>query len=261
MIEELKENFKHIEGMWPQTAKMTDGKGNEVKDRMKCWQTALVVKRKIFVPSSRLIHCQKSVDGMFTEHQKYEEFLKKFRSKPKKKISGSPHTTVKDTATKDGRRGSTQSPMHSARKGPNSKMSDKSLRQRSGTPSSIERISRQGFQSFKSLQQDLNNQDQQDTKSKMAATAAVDMTKVKFIIGSPDLPSTKLVAESSPPKARSPEPVMKPVTAPSNSAGGRMAMKPMFQLDKAALKNPHILAKSRLPQNVVKANSNEPVNE
>ena len=67
----------------------------------------------------------------------------------------------------------------------------------------------------------------------------VDMQRVKFIMGEP--------AKSM---SKSPEPPMTAPTNPSNPAPaagtGRLGIKRVFQLEKAALKNPNILAKSKL---------------
>ena len=55
----IKHNFQHIMGMWPKTAHFT----NE-QDQMESWQTSLVIKRKIFEPSKRLIQCKMGADQM-----------------------------------------------------------------------------------------------------------------------------------------------------------------------------------------------------
>lgn len=53
VIMSLKQNFKHIYGMWPSTAHFSDE-----NHRMHHWLTDLVIKRKIFDPSKRLIACK-----------------------------------------------------------------------------------------------------------------------------------------------------------------------------------------------------------
>ena len=68
--------------MWPKTAKFE----NEAQ-RMDSWQTSLVVKKKIFKPSKRLVICKQGVDALFEEQNKYEEFLRNFRTKSKDKPS------------------------------------------------------------------------------------------------------------------------------------------------------------------------------
>ena len=61
-IMKLKQNFKHIYGMWPSTAHFIDE-----QHRMNHWQTDLVIKRKILDPSKRLIDCKKEADKMQKE--------------------------------------------------------------------------------------------------------------------------------------------------------------------------------------------------
>ena len=57
IIQELKYNFQHINGMWPKTAKF-----DNQQQRLQSWQTDLVIKRKIFKPSKRLIFCEQEVE-------------------------------------------------------------------------------------------------------------------------------------------------------------------------------------------------------
>jgi len=70
----LKNDFKHINGMWPITAKFADE-----CQRLESWQTSLVIKRKIVEPSKRLINCQKNADLLEKEQRKFSAFLKMFR--------------------------------------------------------------------------------------------------------------------------------------------------------------------------------------
>lgn len=56
VIMHLKRNFKHINGMWPKTANFRDE-----EDRLQSWQTSLVIKKKIFKPSKRIVVCQQGV--------------------------------------------------------------------------------------------------------------------------------------------------------------------------------------------------------
>ena len=52
LIQELKLNFKHIDGMWPKTANFE----NE-KQMLKSWQTTSVINKRVYKPSKRLIVC------------------------------------------------------------------------------------------------------------------------------------------------------------------------------------------------------------
>ena len=52
VIQDLKHNYRHINGMFPSFAKFKDD-----KERMESWQTDLVIKKKILRPSKRLIVC------------------------------------------------------------------------------------------------------------------------------------------------------------------------------------------------------------
>ena len=76
VISHLKHNFRHINGMWPKTANFTSE-----EDRMQSWQTSLVIKKKIFKPSKRIVVCQQGVQDLQKKHGKYDEFLKNFRRK------------------------------------------------------------------------------------------------------------------------------------------------------------------------------------
>ena len=72
----LKQDFKHINGMWPKTAKFQ----NETQ-QMESWQTSLVIQRVILDPSMRLINCQRGADILQSEQQKQVNFLNRFRQK------------------------------------------------------------------------------------------------------------------------------------------------------------------------------------
>jgi len=73
---QLKNDFKHIHGMWPKTARFANH-----AQCMESVRTSFVIKKKIFTPSKRLILCQQGIQSLNIEHKKYEAFLEKFRSK------------------------------------------------------------------------------------------------------------------------------------------------------------------------------------
>ena len=74
LIQELKLNFKHIEGMWPKTANFE----NE-KQMLKSWQTTSVINKKVYKPSKRLIVCQQGVNDLSAKMRQYDDFLDHFR--------------------------------------------------------------------------------------------------------------------------------------------------------------------------------------
>ena len=80
VIQHLKIKFKHINGMWPKTANFE----NE-DQRMESHQTSRVINKKILKPAKRLVVCQKGIDVLQKHHNKYDAFLKNFRSIDKKK--------------------------------------------------------------------------------------------------------------------------------------------------------------------------------
>ena len=66
---------------------------------MDSWQATSVIKQKVFNPSKRLVICEQGIEDLYKEKYKYDEFLKKFRSRLASKVK-------RDVAEVRGLRGS-----------------------------------------------------------------------------------------------------------------------------------------------------------
>ena len=95
LINELKGNFKHITGMWPNNA---DFKSEE--ERMAHWQTKSVIKQKIFKPAKTLLICDQGAEKLEEEKLKYDDFLSYFRQQSPRKspLRMQPQITVRGSA-------------------------------------------------------------------------------------------------------------------------------------------------------------------